>query len=233
MGVVDRLEADAVWIDACPRYPHQRRWGRYQAEVGALIRAPRCYSMQNLCTARDCISARRGHAARQRMAQGVQLAQPAQGSHRGKLAQWQLKRVLGYIDANLESRIRTEDLARLARLSTSHFTRSSRPRWRQRPPPTSFPAASNSPCTLMANTGDELRAIATSCGMADQSHFCKVFRRVLASVRGSGGEITHRASASPPAAERSERLRVRRRFRLNRTLPDGPSTVATAAATRP
>ena len=41
----------------------------------------------------------------------------------GRLAQWQVNRVIAYIEANLAAAIQAKDLAALVNLSTSHFFR--------------------------------------------------------------------------------------------------------------
>lgn len=98
---------------------------------------------------------------------------------RGGLAPWQVRRVTEYIEANLASTIRLQDLAQIARLSHSHFCRA-------------FKESVGHPAHayvmrrrvlraqgLMLNTVDSLSQIAAQCGMADQAHFCKLFRRLV------------------------------------------------------
>jgi AraC family transcriptional regulator len=98
---------------------------------------------------------------------------------RGGLAPWQVRRVTQYIEENLASTIRLQDLAHIARLSHSHFCRA-------------FKESIGHPAHayvmrrrvqraqgLMLNTVDSLSQIAAQCGMADQAHFCKLFRRLV------------------------------------------------------
>lgn len=98
---------------------------------------------------------------------------------RGGLAPWQVRRVTEYIEANLAATIRLQDLARIARLSHSHFCRA-------------FKESVGHPAhayvmrrrvqraqSLMLSTMDSLSQIAAQCGMADQAHFCKLFRRLV------------------------------------------------------
>ena len=47
--------------------------------------------------------------------------QPSEAGVRGGLAPWQVRRVLAHIEANLETPIRNQDLATIARLSPDHF----------------------------------------------------------------------------------------------------------------
>jgi AraC family transcriptional regulator len=98
---------------------------------------------------------------------------------RGGLAPWQVRRVTDHIEAHLASTIRLEELARLARLSHSHFCRA-------------FKESVGHPAHayvmrrrveraqgLMLTTSESLSQIAAQCGMADQAHFCKLFRRLV------------------------------------------------------
>jgi AraC family transcriptional regulator len=98
---------------------------------------------------------------------------------RGGLAPWQVRRVTEFIEENLASTIRLQDLAGIARLSHSHFCRA-------------FKESVGHPAHayvmrrrveraqgLMLTTGEPLSQIAALCGMADQAHFCKLFRRLV------------------------------------------------------
>jgi len=100
-------------------------------------------------------------------------------SIRGGLAPWQVRRVTDYIEEHLATTIRLEELARLARLSHSHFCRA-------------FKESVGHPAHayvmrrrvqraqgLMLTTAEPLSQIAAQCGMADQAHFCKLFRRLV------------------------------------------------------
>jgi AraC family transcriptional regulator len=97
---------------------------------------------------------------------------------RGRLATWQVKRVMAYIDANLSSIMHSKDLANLVNLSASHFCRAFKvsvgiPPWeyitRRRV---------DRAREMMSDTDEPLSQVALSCGLSDQSSFCRVFRRV-------------------------------------------------------
>jgi AraC family transcriptional regulator len=98
---------------------------------------------------------------------------------RGGLAPWQARRIAAHIDVNLAAQIRIKDLATLVGISTSHFCRifkctfgTSVRAWigRRR-----IEVAQS----LMIATRAPLSEIAVSCGMSDQSHFTRAFRRVV------------------------------------------------------
>jgi AraC-like DNA-binding protein len=97
----------------------------------------------------------------------------------GGLAPWQMRRVATYIDANLADSIRCDDMARVTRLSVSHFMRAFRE---------SFGAPAHAFLMrrrmeraqgLMLTTDTTLGQIALECGLADQSHLTRLFRKLV------------------------------------------------------
>ncbi len=102
-----------------------------------------------------------------------------QPNARSRMATWQVKRVIQYIDAHLTEKIRMDELAAVVQLSTSHFCRSFKA--------TTGITAHN--CILtrrielaqtkMLTTDLTLSEIAVSCGMSDQPHLTKTFRRFV------------------------------------------------------
>ena len=100
-------------------------------------------------------------------------------SSRGGLARWQLNRVVDYIDAHLAERITGQDLAALIDVSIGQLFRAFKVSVGI--PPLRYVVARRleSACTLLRTTRDPLSQIALTAGFCDQSHFCRVFRRVL------------------------------------------------------
>src|ERR1700745_2940781 len=98
---------------------------------------------------------------------------------RGGLAPWQKKNVTAYIVANIGSTIRVSDLARVARLSVEHFFRAFRESFGE--PPLAYIARRRirRAQSLMLNSRASLSQIALDCGMHDQPHFTRVFRRFV------------------------------------------------------
>lgn len=105
----------------------------------------------------------------------------AQGSPaaRGGLARWQKQRLAAYVAANLGSCIRAADLANMVRLSTGHFFRAFRTTFGE--PPLAYVTRERvRRCQeLMLSSQAPLSAIALDCGMSDQSHLTRVFRRFV------------------------------------------------------
>ena len=98
---------------------------------------------------------------------------------RGGLAPWQKRRVQRYLAENMVHSIRMSELAGEVRLSVSHFCRAFK---------MSFGETSHAHLQrlrlemakkLMLTTGDPLSQIALDCGLADQAHLSKLFRRAL------------------------------------------------------
>jgi AraC family transcriptional regulator len=95
----------------------------------------------------------------------------------GGLARWQAMRVIAYIDENLGSKLDIHELADLVALSSSHFSRAFR-RSLGLPPMAYVASRRVERAKLMiTSTREQLIAIATACGFADQSHLNKSFRR--------------------------------------------------------
>jgi AraC family transcriptional regulator len=98
---------------------------------------------------------------------------------RGGLAPWQQKTVAEYVSANIGSTIRVRDLARVARLSVGHFFRAFRESFGE--PPFAHIARQRiqHAQSLMLSSRASLSQIAFDCGMCDQAHFTRVFRRIV------------------------------------------------------
>lgn len=98
---------------------------------------------------------------------------------RGGLAPWQVRQVTKHIDEALASTISTRECATVARLSTGHFRRAFK---------ISFGVTLHRYICrrrveraqeMMVTTDQPLCQIARRCGFADQSHFTRVFRRLI------------------------------------------------------
>jgi AraC family transcriptional regulator len=98
---------------------------------------------------------------------------------RGGLAPWQKRIVTAYITSNLGSTIRVCDLARLARLSVGHFFRAFRESFGEPPLIHITRRRIQHAQALMVSSVASLSQIGLDCGMHDQSHFTRVFRRFV------------------------------------------------------
>lgn len=96
---------------------------------------------------------------------------------RGGLAPWQIRKVTSYIEAHLDRSIRNEDLAALVRLNPSHFGRAFRNSLGEPPHEYVIRRRVERAQGLMLSTDASLSEIALDCGLADQSHLTRLFRR--------------------------------------------------------
>ncbi len=100
---------------------------------------------------------------------------------RGGMAPWQAKRIASHIDANLASSIPIEELAKIVQLSTSHFFRAFKQSYGVTPLTYIAHQRVRKAQQLMMSSPEPLAQIALDCGMCDQAHFTRVFRRVVGS----------------------------------------------------
>jgi len=115
----------------------------------------------------------------------------------GGLAQWQLGRVITHIEAHLTGSIRMRELAGLTRLSCSHFFRGFKASMGTTPFKFITRRRIARACELMKTTDDSLCQIAIDCGLCDQPHLCRVFRRIM----GNTPSAWRRINAPGPRAE--------------------------------
>jgi AraC family transcriptional regulator len=98
--------------------------------------------------------------------------------HAGGLAPWQLRSVRNHIAAHLASPLPIAELARLARLSPSHFARAFKTSMGVSPHAFVMRERIEQAKRLMLETQTSLCEIALICGLADQAHLTRMFRRV-------------------------------------------------------
>jgi len=98
---------------------------------------------------------------------------------RGSFAHWQLSRVMTHIDDHLSGTIRTCDLAGITRVSPSHFFRRFKASTGTTPLMFITRRRIAHACKLMITTNEPLCQIAIECGLCDQPHFTRVFRRII------------------------------------------------------
>ena len=98
---------------------------------------------------------------------------------RGGLAPWQAKRLIAHIEGKLDSRIRVTDLADLVRLSESHFFRAFRKTFGESPLTYILKRRIRRAQQLMLTSRPRLSQVALECGMCDQAHLSRAFRRIV------------------------------------------------------
>ncbi len=100
-------------------------------------------------------------------------------SARGGLASWQARLIRRQIEDNLGSRICISDLANLVGLSPSHFFRAFRETFGAAPMAYVIRMRITRAQQLMLRSASPLSQVALECGLCDQAHFTRMFRRVV------------------------------------------------------
>jgi AraC family transcriptional regulator len=98
---------------------------------------------------------------------------------RGGLCGWQVKQVKAYIEANIGGRIPIANLAGLARQSMGHFFRTFRASFGESPQAYILRQRILRAEHLIRSTDEPLARIALDCGLCDQAHLSRVFRRIV------------------------------------------------------
>jgi AraC family transcriptional regulator len=119
--------------------------------------------------------------------------QPARKAASQGLAPWKVRRVLSHIEANLTATIRNKELAAIARLSEFYFNVAFRSTVGESPHRYIIRRRMERAQGLMLSTQLPLCDIAIQCGMADQAHLTRMFRRIV----GESPGVWRRARANP------------------------------------
>jgi AraC-like DNA-binding protein len=104
---------------------------------------------------------------------------------RGGLTPWQARQVTRHIESALGSSIGTEECAAIAKLSSSHFRRAFKASFGETFSAYLSRRRVERAQEMMVTTDQPLCLIARQCGFADQSHFTRVFRRLVGPSPGS------------------------------------------------
>jgi transcriptional regulator GlxA family with amidase domain len=120
-------------------------------------------------------------------------SEPSEKTARQGLAPWQVRRVLAHIEANLGTPLRNKDLAAVARLSPFHFAVAFRNSVGESPHEHLIRRRVERAQGLMLSTDKPLSLIAIECGLADQAHLTRLFRRIV----GESPAAWRRARVNP------------------------------------
>lgn len=98
---------------------------------------------------------------------------------RGGLVRWQMNRIIDYVEEHIAERITGEDLANLINVSIGQLFRAFKASVGV--PPLHYIVARRLElaCSLLRATREPLSQVALASGFCDQSHLCRVFRRVF------------------------------------------------------
>src|SRR5690606_18166337 len=126
----------------------------------------------------------------------------------GGLAPWQVRKVTSYIGTNLDKPIKSRDLAALLSLTPCHFSRAFRNSFGDSPLEYVIRRRIERAQGLMLSTDAPLSQIALDCGLADQAHFSRLFRRIV----GETPRAWRRARISPCARDPLAGVPVNQRY---------------------
>ena len=123
---------------------------------------------------------------------------------RGGLPAWQARRLVAYVDAHLAARISLGDLARVAGLSNGHFSRAFKQTFGVSAHRYVMRRRIDLAQSVMLKTQKPLSEIALTCGLSDQSHFTRAFRRIVGDTpnawrRARRDALAYTAAAFTPA----------------------------------
>jgi AraC family transcriptional regulator len=125
-------------------------------------------------------------------------------SFRGGLARWQLRRVIEFVDANLNHTIRMSDVAAKAGLSTSYFFHAFRSTVGESPYAYVVRRRIERAQQLMLRTEKTLSEIALDCGLSDQAHLTRRFKRLAGVSPGAWRRLRRALQTNAPAAALGE-----------------------------
>jgi AraC family transcriptional regulator len=121
----------------------------------------------------------------------------------GGLATWQVNRVVDYIEQHLREKITGQRLAELVNVSVGQMFRAFRVSVGVSPFHYIARRRIEFACALLQTTRESLAQVAVASGLCDQSHLCRVFRRVM----GVTPAMWRRANATDPELVRFMRSR--------------------------
>jgi transcriptional regulator GlxA family with amidase domain len=98
---------------------------------------------------------------------------------RGGLSGWQVRHVKAYIEENLGDKILIVDLAACARVSVGHFFRTFRASFGISPQAYIMRQRILRAERLIRSSNEPLARIALECGLCDQAHLSRSFRRIV------------------------------------------------------
>ena len=110
---------------------------------------------------------------------GTDAESASRSESRGGLLTWQLIRVVDHIETHLAEKIAVIDLAGLINVSMGQLFRAFKVSIGVTPCDYIARRRVELACTMMRTTGEPLSQVAVACGLCDQPHLCKLFRRIM------------------------------------------------------
>lgn len=114
---------------------------------------------------------------RARLLEDTPPAAVTPGPTRGGLAPWQMRRIEAHIAQNLEHSLRVSELAEIAKLSLSYFSKAFAQSYGRGAREHIVQRRLEAACQMMLGSPDPLGQIAAACGFSDQAHLSTRFRK--------------------------------------------------------
>lgn len=124
---------------------------------------------------------------------------------RGRLAKWQANRAMSYVDAHLDARLKVSEIAGVVHLSSSHFSRAFKRTFGMTVHAWVMRRRIELAQGMMLSSPHKLSEIALRCGLSDQSHLTRWFRRVVGETPGSWRRDRYEPSAASPSVSAPDR----------------------------
>ncbi len=177
--------------------------------------------------ARACLS--RATALLQANLERGSTAKKTQATGHGQLPRWQAKRLATYIEENLDRPIGSAELVAITGTSTGHFFRTFKATFGLAPFNYIARKRIEHAQRLMRETRRPICQIALECGLCDQSHLTRLFRRLVGTTPGEWRREYARDSFAPvPAAADASAVAGSARYQ-NQNLNRAPSSTKSTA----
>jgi AraC-like DNA-binding protein len=106
---------------------------------------------------------------------GAQIERLARDEPRARLAPWQVKRAMRFIEENAGRRFQVREIASAVRLSPAYFSHAFKESFGRAAKTYIIERRLHRAKRLMTETSETLAQIAEACGFADQAHFSRTF----------------------------------------------------------
>ncbi|MER8376013.1 AraC family transcriptional regulator [Mesorhizobium sp. M1409] len=138
----------------------------------------------------------------------AKAAQEAAGPRRklAGLSDWQKNKIVRYVDDNIDGTIRVESLGQQVRLSASRFSKGFKESFGRSPYDYVLLRRVEAAKYLIATTEEPLSQIAQACGLSDQAHLSKIFKRFVGMTPLRWRRAESGARPAPADAHRWRRL---------------------------
>lgn len=131
---------------------------------------------------------------------------------KGMLADWQVRKTLHHVHGNLEATLRMDEAAKLVNLSSGHFSRAFKITTGLTYSQYVIQARIELAKHLLQASSALISEIALICGLSDQPHLNRLFRRIV----GLPPSSWRRRAPDPPSGNRAEIINFQNPTNINK-----------------